>query len=344
MGFITIKALHNTTSHINMPYGIVHKVIEGGFTMFSRDGLVTCHLSRRLRKSLEFNIRPNMVLTMDYDDDSDSDGNREPADAPKKVTWLDIHRRAVLLVIGNQEFLDEAKKEMKDQDIKVFAVLKKKADPRACFVTKSGDIHDRDDFVTSRSKSMAKLWKSIIELNDKDNRSDESHASSNDNNANNKLSSSRLNDHQSNSIADRLAYQERSVSEIRNLLGIRLEANLNSGSGYISSAIATVTDNTPASQQSIIQMPTPPASSLARLDALDERNRIAEQQINSFSTEMMQRIGLFQVSDRNGNILRSIEQIRNSNGIVIRSGQEEYAVRNIIPSSNSVQQVSGNSA
>jgi hypothetical protein len=325
-----------------MPYGIVHKVIDDGFTMWSRSGLVICHLSRRLRKSLEFKIRPNMVLTMDYDDDSDSDGNRDAADAPKKVTWIDIYKKAVLLVVGNQDFLDEAKKAMKGQDIKVFSVLKKKADPRACFVAKSGDIHDRDDFDTSRSKSMTKLWNSIIELNNRDNRSDESHASSNDNvdNSNNKLSATRLNDHQSSNIADRLAYQERSVAELRNLLGIRLEANLNSGLGYITSAITPEA----VQQPSILQIPTPPASLLARLDAHEERTRIAEQQINSFNPDVMQRMGMFQVSDRNGIILRTIEQIRNSNGIVISCGQEEYCVRNIIPSSNSAQPASGSSA
>lgn len=345
-----------------MPYGLVHKITENGFSMWSSSGLIECELSRRLRKSLPFKIHQNMVLTADIEDESDSDGNRNSDDAPKKVTYLDIHHKAVLLAVGDQTFIDNAKSEMKGHHIKVFTVLKKKKDhtPRACFVAKNGDIHDCDNFDVTSKRSLAKLWDRIRDLNASNGHSDDQ-VSQNDNNNNNnnkeiKLSAESLNEHQIMTLTERLRRQEESLVEMRNLLGIRIEANLNSGLGYIagsknqlaassssSAAQAFIAPSllnlsAPAQQssgsssssaRSPPQIATPSAGLLALLDAHDERSRSAEAQIKMFDQDTMERLGIFQIADTDGNILRTLAQVKDCAHLRICSGGGNYSIRTI---------------
>lgn len=309
-----------------MPYGLVHKLTEdgNGFTMWSRDGRVECHLSRNVRKNLKFKIRPNMVLTMDFaEPDTDDESSVDPK-APKTVTYISVYEKAVLLAIGDQDLLDAAKTEMKQAHVKVFTSLgKKHRSSRLCFVTASGEIYDNDEFDTSSRKSMTKLWDHIRDLHqrDIDNRvSSSSEKSQSESN----LSMAALGEHLDNSIEERLSKQAAAVAELRNQIGIRMEAATNSGFGYLESAAIAV--------PVVKQLPLPPANLIAKLDARDERAKAAVAQLSAFSAESMQRNGFFQITDNEGNILRTVRQVRECHALTIRSGAEFHQLRNqVIP-------------
>lgn len=309
-----------------MPYGLVHKITEdgNGFTMWSREGRVDCHLSRNVRKNLKFKIRPNMVLTMDFAEPDTDDEKSSNNDSPKTVTWIDVYAKAVLLAVGDQELLDAAKTELKGAGVKVFTSLAKKhKSPRLCFVNASGEIYDNDDFDTSSRRSMAKLWDHIRDLNqqDIDNRVS---SSSERSQGECKLSTAVLGEHLNNSIDDKICKQTSTVAELRNQIGIRMEAAINSGFGYL--------ESTKISVPVVKQVPSLPANLIAKLDARDERAKAAESQLNAYSAESMQRHGFFQITDHVGNILRTISQVRECHALTIRSGSESYTLRNqVIP-------------
>jgi hypothetical protein len=327
-----------------MPYGLVHKLTEdgNGFIMWSRDGRVECHLSRNVRKNLKFKIRPNMVLTMDFAEPDTDDEHSVDQNAPKTVTWISVYEKAVLLAVGDQDLLDAAKAEMKQVQVKVFTSLAKKhRSSRLCFVTASGEIYDNDEFDTSSRKSMTKLWDHIRDLHqrDIDNRvSSSSEKSQSESN----LSMAALGEHLDNSIEDRLKKQSATVAELRNQIGIRMEAATNSGFGYLESAAVAV--------PVVRQLPTPSANLIAKLDARDERVKAAVAQLSTFSAESMQRNGFFQITDTAGNILRTMQQVRECHALTIRSGTESHQVRNHVlpardpPNNNNNAVPQGNSS
>lgn len=222
-----------------MPYGLVHKITnDRNFTMWIRDELVECVLTRRMKEKMSDTLRQKMVITVDFEeeDSSASEHSDAPVAGPRKVVFIDIYNKPILLATGSSKFHEMVQVEMKGSGIKVFTRLKsKKYAPVICFVTYSGKCYDCKDLDYHDRDTIESVCNRIrrIHLMDMETNSSKTSPCI--------LEETKVPEVQrDNEIINKIVSQTASVKQIKHQIENRLIGLYNSGAGYVEPVINSV--------------------------------------------------------------------------------------------------------
>ena len=322
-----------------MPYGLISKVSEDGreFHMRCSEGNIRCRLSRTMFKRQKIELKRNMIVTVDVDDNDETD-SEVPRQEPWKIVHLDTLQKTIILATGTEELVADIRKNLKYNHIKVFENITKKKNPEIRLVTETGKVFTYSD-LPSKIKRMAPIYNEIVEAarngtlrNNAINASSSERAGSCTNDRVS-LTDATLHKFSNDELNSVMVTQSGTIAALRAMIEGRLQTVQTSASNFIRDPTASDIQqklNEP-SQQFYEQYQSPPQQPiglLAQLDAREASTRTAVTQLATFLPENMSRNGLFQITDREGNILRNVDQLRSNHALTISQGQSEYTLRN----------------
>jgi hypothetical protein len=217
-----------------MPYGLIHKITgKRSFTLFIKDELIECTVSRRAMERMTEKLHEKMVITFDFEevDSSNDDNNKSNEAEPRKIVYIDTYNKPILLASGNSKIHDIAKTEMDGTGIKVFTRLRsKKHCPAICFVTYTGKVYEYDDVNYHNLDEMKSMWDKIRKIHHRDMEDSSAGTSPTVLEETKNINMPRENN---NDIFNKIVSQTATAKQIKHQIENRLNAIYNSGAGYI---------------------------------------------------------------------------------------------------------------